>query len=359
MISRIALVSTALLSSLVACGGESSLSGSSSTGAGGAGAGGASASSSTGMSTGSTNPLGEPFAVSFGPVELAPGEEDTKCVVKRVPNAEAMHVGAIHNVLSDSSHHLIVYRVAETEERPEPFACQPFADLLKPETGTPLMITQKHDDLLALPKGVGFEFEAGQMVRLEMHYINTTSSPKSAQATATFHAMPKEDVTAAADLLFVGNPDITIAPMSKASLGPTFVPAPLAMSDAKYFGITGHTHRFGTKVTVSTAAAKGKSLMSVYDVEDWLWGEPETVYHDPPFAVPEYGGFEFSCAWNNTSNDTLGFGESATDEMCFFWTYYYPSSGAFVCLHTDQVNGDKGGVDLCCPGHPACGKIFE
>lgn len=348
---------------LLACGGESTTSATStSSGSGGAGGSTSSAeatSSGSGLSTGATNPLGEAFSVSFGSVTLAPGEEDTKCVVKRVPNDAAMHVGAVHNVLSDTSHHLIVYRVSDTEERTEPFACQPFADLLNPAKGTPLMITQKHDDLLELPKGVGFEFEAGQMIRLEMHYINTTSTPRDATATATFHAMATEDVKSTADLVFVGNPDISIPPMSKATLGPTFVPVPTVMADANYFGITGHTHQFGTKVTVSMAASKGKPLVPVYDVDNWVWSEPATVFHDPAFQIPEYGGFEFTCAWNNTSKETLGFGESANDEMCFFWTYYYPSSGAFVCIHTDQVNGDKGGVDLCCPGHPACDQLFQ
>jgi hypothetical protein len=41
--------------------------------------------------------------------------------------------------------------------------------------------------------------------------------------------------------------------------------------------------------------------------------------------------------------------------MCFFWAYYYPSQGAFVCAHTDQV---PGGYDLCCPGNPVCGMLF-
>jgi hypothetical protein len=41
--------------------------------------------------------------------------------------------------------------------------------------------------------------------------------------------------------------------------------------------------------------------------------------------------------------------------MCFFWTYYYPSQGAFVCAHTGQF----GGIDLCCPGSPLCDQIFN
>jgi hypothetical protein len=39
------------------------------------------------------------------------------------------------------------------------------------------------------------------------------------------------------------------------------------------------------------------------------------------------------------------FGEKTTDEMCFFWAYYYPSQGAHVCVHSDNY----GNADVCCP----------
>ena len=48
--------------------------------------------------------------------------------------------------------------------------------------------------------------------------------------------------------------------------------------------------------------------------------------------------------------DAVGFGESANDEMCFFWAYYYPSVGPKVCAHTDQL----GGLNACCPGDALC-----
>ena len=30
------------------------------------------------------------------------------------------------------------------------------------------------------------------------------------------------------------------------------------------------------------------------------------------------------------------FGESANNEMCFFWAYYYPSQGAKIAMNTRQ-----------------------
>ena len=71
----------------------------------------------------------------------------------------------------------------------------------------------------------------------------------------------------------------------------------------------------------------------VYDVPMFLWDEPETVTHDPPFRVPDGGGFKLTCDWNNLSDEPVGFGTGVDDEMCFIWAYYFPSRGALVCAN--------------------------
>jgi hypothetical protein len=275
--------------------------------------------------------------------------------VKRLDNPNAIHVGQIHNVLKAGSHHLIVYRTNDTEEQPDPFDCTPFVDTLDPAKGSPLAITQKHEETITLPDGVGFTLAASQMVRLEMHYLNATPEALEVTADTTFVAIPDAKFQNEADFLFIGNPDISIPAKSKATLGPTYLPLDAKLADVKFFGITGHTHQWGTDVKVWTAPSETGSDTAVYDVDGWIWSEPETVYHDPAFQVPSGGGFRFSCAWNNLSDQPVSFGESAEDEMCFFWAYYYPSAGSLVCAHTDQV---PGGYDLCCPGNALCSQLF-
>ena len=43
----------------------------------------------------------------------------------------------------------------------------------------------------------------------------------------------------------------------------------------------------------------------IYDVPNWSWSEPATVFQDPPFHIPDGGGFKFTCTWNNTSDQTV------------------------------------------------------
>jgi len=74
--------------------------------------------------------------------------------------------------------------------------------------------------------------------------------------------------------------------------------------------------------------------------------------------IPTGGGFDFECSWHNTSGSQVGFGESANEEMCFFWAYYYPSQGSKVCFHTDQYGGADG-LNICCPGDSLCSYVED
>lgn len=295
---------------------------------------------------------GESFTVKWGPYEVPSGIEDTKCMIRRVGNDRSIHVGQIHNFLGDVSHHYIVYRIAEGEESTEPFDCQPFADVLNPANGAPLMVTQKFEETLTLPDGVGFTFEPDQLVRLELHYLNASPDPKSVEVTTTFTTVSDADFTDEADFLFVGNPDINLPPGQSVTLGPDFLPLPEDIVGANIFGITGHTHELGTDVEVAYQSGPEGTPITLYDIENYDWEEPPTVILDPPTVVESGGGFNFSCSWTNTTQEQVSFGEGVNEEMCFFWAYYYPSKGAKVCVHSEQV--PEVATDICCPGDSLC-----
>ena len=302
------------------------------------------------------------WTVAWGPITVEPGEEDTRCIKKRLPTDAPVRIGQIVNELGDASHHMIVYRLAGDEEEVlEPEPCQPFVDVLDPSQGAPLAVTQKADEIIQLPAGVAFSLEAEQMIRIELHFVNASDEPIELSASSTFVEVPDDEFEHEADFLFVGNPDISIEPTEDppndvATTLPTpFLPLPPELAGINIFAVTGHEHQWGTGVSASITTGEEDEGTVIYAPEDFQWDEPETFYHDPPMTMPEGGGFRFSCSWKNFSDETVGFGESVDDEMCFFWAYYYPSQGAQICFHTDQL----GGNDLCCPDNPLCEYIDD
>ncbi len=302
---------------------------------------------------------GDAVSLTYPSLPVAANEEDTRCIVMRLGNDKPMHIGSIHNTLGPSSHHLVVYRVNDTVERTTPFKCEPFVDTLDPAKGSPLMVTQKSDDVLQLPAGVGFTIDAHQMVRLEMHYINPSSTPRTVTATSTFTPISDDDFKQEAGFLFIGNPDIRLPARKETKLGPTYFEIPEELENVNVFAITGHEHHLGTNVQIALATGKADPGKMIYDVPNWTWSEPKTEVFSEPIKFPKGTGFQFTCTWNNTTDNQVSFGESANAEMCFFWAYYYPSQGARVCFHTSYIQKETGGRDLCCPGDVYCNLIGD
>jgi copper type II ascorbate-dependent monooxygenase-like protein len=275
------------------------------------------------------------YRVTFGPIAVAPGTENTQCMVKRLGNPAPLHVGTVHNLLGTASHHMVVYRVNDTTEQTTPFNCRPFQDTVS-GNGSPIIISQKSDDVLEMPPGVAYTLDANQMVRIELHYINATSAEVMLTSTTTLTEVT--EYQAEASFFLIGDMDINIPANSDATLGPMFLPLDPKYADANFFALTGHTHKLGTDVTVGVATGEADSGTMVYDVPNWVWSEPATVQHNPAFTVPTGGGFRFTCSWHNPTTAPVKFGESANDEMCFFWAYYYPSHGSHVCVHSVANN---------------------
>jgi len=293
------------------------------------------------------------YSVEWGARPVAPGVEGSKCIVRSLGNTVPVRVNSVETNLGPTSHHMMIYRERETAERLEPFECVSFVNALNAHFA-PMFIAQKLSDVLTLPPGVAFTIQPGELIRIELHYINTTDLDSTADAKVTFHGIEETEFKDEANFFFVGTPDVLVPPQSVSSLGPMYFPLPSGYENLQFFAITGHQHRMGTGVTVDVVPDPQTPGGAVYSPAAFQWNSPQTVYHDPPFSVPAGGGFRFSCQWHNTSDQVLRYGGSSLDEMCMFWTYYYPSQGTKVCFHTEIPLS----FDSCCPGAPGCGTVF-
>ena len=209
---------------------------------------------------------GTEYSLQWGPVNVDPGVENTQCIWLKLGNTSEIKVHQVHNILSQASHHLIVYKDdMDTTEQTTPINCQPFTGALN-TTGmiAPIVITQKKDDILTLPDGVAYTLAPNQMIKIEMHYINSTDNPLMWMAQVNFFAADPSTIQNEAAILFTGSPDIGTDPKTGIPAGQSFtlhqfftVPSYLDLSKSSIFAITGHEHQFGTGVTVSTRAGAG------------------------------------------------------------------------------------------------------
>lgn len=277
---------------------------------------------------------GQPIAtVKIEVPQVQPGEEDTQCVQIKLSNSEPVDIVKLHNTLSAGSHHFILTALNDPAAPEQPLTrCRGFGGAV---TGAPLTITQAHDDQVVLPDGIGYRLNPGHVLHLEMHYINTTDAPIDITATSELFAGAPDEALQPAAVLLVGTAQISVPPRSTAETEPTFLKLPAGMDDVQFFAITGHTHSFGTDVSVALASADQEPLQDLYKPVHYNWEAPESTVLQPHVSVPSDGGFVLRCAWDNTSDQELTFGESALQEMCFFWGYYYPRKDVFSIVIDD------------------------
>lgn len=295
------------------------------------------------------------YALTLGSWTMQPSQETTRCVVKRLGNTGTIRVDQIRTNLSRGSHHFIVYKSADTVEQTEPFPCTPFSETLGGQT-VPLMISQIREETLTLPEGVAFELAPNQMIRLEAHYLNYFPEPIETGAEVVFE-VADSSATELADFMFYGTTQVYIPAGQSVTTPWKFHSVPAGV---KVFGLTGHTHALGTNVEIEKSSARTSAGEALYPPEGqpFDWAEAPVAMFSPPLQFAG-DGFRFRCSWTNTTERDVHFGESANQEMCFFWAYYYPSQGYRLCVSPGNIGDGLAGDEVCCPGHWVCDYIQQ
>jgi hypothetical protein len=338
--SSLALIFAAGCSSSVDTTSGTTTGGTTSAGAGGAG-GAQTGSTTTSGSGGDTFDGGAPLATiesGIGPIAAGSGEEHTQCITMNLKNAEGAFVRRFRADLGIGSHHMVVYKSNATSESTVPQDCQGFSGLLAGEH--PIFIAQQAKAELDFPTDengvpVALEIEQNQMVRLELHFINTTSQPIDVTGKLFVDTVPLTTKVVKSDLAFWGTQQISIPANG---VGDTGVKFQNALAASKTFALTTHQHHLGTRMRIWYA--KDASDVSAAPVADGQnWSDPPLELFTPALDFPDSGngktssmGLAFRCEWKNTTANQVNFGEGFNDEMCFLWQYYYPSQGFQLCV---------------------------
>lgn len=267
--------------------------------------------------------------VAIGPITLAPSEETTVCIVVPLGNTEDFVIRSIDVSLTPGSHHLIAYQTQDAEQT-TPYTCTPFTDIAF-GTDVPLILANREQVTWTFPEGIAQEVPANTMVKIEAHYINATASTLQGHGQVTFHGVPKSQAGSyqPASFVFWGTLNIDIPPNSSASTGQLFQ---AGIAGTHLISITTHQHRLGTGVEVWESKVQNDATAKVI-ADDLDWANPSWTSLQPQFDFDGSSGLTYQCNWTNTTDQTVQFGESALDEMCFVGGYYYPATVLDLCIN--------------------------
>jgi hypothetical protein len=164
------------------------------------------------------------------------------------------------------------------------------------------------------PATVGATIPATTGFNMMVHYLNTSGATIMSHVALTMYVAKKSVVTQHAGVIFLNDIGIVVPPgMSQQSpLSPYTLP-----QDVNIMFSASHMHKEATNFI---ATAGSQTLFTTTQ-----WAEPAAKQYSPPLLLKKGTAINWTCTYNNTTSQTLTFGESAqTNVMCISTSIFYP-----------------------------------
>jgi hypothetical protein len=166
------------------------------------------------------------------------------------------------------------------------------------------------------PANIGRVFVGGAALRINVHLVNTSDQAKDAFATFKVRYVDPATLEYRAAAIFLNNVAVSVRPGRS-----TATKSYQLTEDITMLGAASHMHSRGVQFT-----AKASSGETLYEGTEWAEPPPKTFA--PPLLLKSGTTITWSCTYENETNQTLSFGESASkNEMCIFPGEFYNKSG--------------------------------
>jgi len=276
-----------------------------------------------------TDAGGQRLTIETPSFVLQPGEEKFYCYYTTLPAAEPTGIYQMTSSMPPGSHHMIVFKTRTPKQPDGTLAeCENFGMGSGGLTDIPVWLyaTQDPENRFTMPDDVGISVAPNQPVIVNMHYINLSDVPLTANVHIDFdtYAAGHEFVQAHGYITFQN--DINVPAGAQGSAGGTCdVPA-----GAQFALMSTHSHKYTTSARVFDG---DKMVLETLD-----WAHATVTAWDAPFYTFSSGKLDYRCEYNNNTNQPLTTGESAiSNEMCMAVGLYFPSHGDTFCLNSFTI----------------------
>ncbi len=176
---------------------------------------------------------------------------------------------------------------------------------------------------LMFPTGKALKVTAGTALGLQLHVFNTSDAPLSGTSGVEVLEVDPATVTDEVDLFLPGPRNLSIAPNTTTSKsGTCTVTTPYTL-----IGLFPHMHQLGThlKTTIHTGGVDRVIHDGAYQFDH------QAVIPLDSIKLAVGDTITTECTWNNTTAQTVTYGESSTTEMCYSILYRYPRGNEEFC----------------------------
>lgn len=274
----------------------------------------------------------EGFQIHYGPWFLWPETEHEYWSKFATQIPEDLEVNRIDVIMGDYSHHFIIYKYDAPTYLMNPYGLR---DNDPEFLGVSLVTANQFSYDLHLPPNTAFPWESDTWLDLNSHYINYSSTmPLACEVYMNVYTQPAGTAVQEMHTELPANTDIYIP---NNGLEYTFEESLYDSGDDEIFlwGISSHTHKYGTDYNVYKRKADGTKGEQIFDAScestDGIPGCIDEIYdyqHPPirywdsflPIKVSE--GVIHEASYINDGPSPVWFGLTSDDEMMVLIYFY-------------------------------------
>lgn len=292
----------------------------------------------------------EGFQIHMGPFFLPEGGEDEfywKYPTQLTTDKEVTKLEVMFGLYS---HHMILYELDKN------FASQVESGIRRNNAHviSKLVSANQFPDTTTLPNGSAFFWDAGTVLDINSHYINYSSDKiAKCEVYLNVYTQPKGIAKQEMKSEITANVNIWIPNDGITRTFETPLYDDNDPTETFLWGITSHTHQWGTDFNIYKRTAFGDKDDMIFDAE-YTNGDPNDFflgydYQHPPIRyfddfLPLKGneGIIYEASYKNTGPRSVGFGNTSEDEMMVIAFFYLDD--------TTGVGGTNTAIDQPYPG---------
>jgi hypothetical protein len=175
-----------------------------------------------------------------------------------------------------------------------------------------------------LPAGVAMKIAMGEQLAMNLHLFNVGDTVLTGTSGMWIKAAPAETADEMAEVVLAGPPSLSIPEGRSTQSGRCTFHQP-----AKIYSLGPHMHQLGAHMRVTAhSSIMGERVIhdAAYDFTHQLVYPVELV----ELAAGDWLSIE--CTYENTTGETVFWGDSSLDEMCFVNVGRFPAAGGSFCV---------------------------
>ena len=284
------------------------------------------------------DPPGWGYQISTEPVRIEPWAEKFICSVVRIePQADELlvWVDELESLSSDSSHHMNVFlgQFSFLDAFLEDgafenqlgvglgtYECSELGNIM--EVTFPVFPSQRSNQKITMPPGVGIPLVAPLVLVMEHHYLNLRDQPALVNASLNIQRIEPAAVEDVASLIFDDIPDILVP-----ADGQKIEARTCALNrDVELALVSTHNHGRGDCATLNRYSASPQSIEPDPFFVNKSWETPPILHFERgSFPVAAGDGIHWACHFSDQAGEDATNDGTAEGEMCVFAAVAYPA----------------------------------